>query len=382
MTVFKAFLKVLNMCKVPIILYTVILIVFGSFSMNTGTGTGDFTESKPDVFIVNHDSGALAEGLVNYMSEHCVLFERSDIGDGDDAERDALFYREVNYIMYIPDGFGEGFMKGKAPDIEVRSTGDYYASYSEMMLSRYINTASLYAGFAENEEQLASLTAEALSVKVNVDTVSTLDTSAFEKGTHYFNFSTYSLLAGCVYVICLILSSFRSEKILKRTVISSTNIRKFNLQLLMSNALFAFVLWVFYVAISFILVGSDVMLSARGALFMLNAFVFTVCALTLAFFIGTVVTNKNAISGIVNVVALGTSFLCGAFVPAQWLPGFVLKIAHILPAYWYIQNNEYIGSAEKLEANTIMINIAAVIGFCVLFVMLSNIIARRKRRIG
>ena len=34
----------------------------------------------------------------------------------------------------------------------------------------------------------------------------------------YYNFANYSILAGCVYVICLILSSFKAENIENNTI--------------------------------------------------------------------------------------------------------------------------------------------------------------------
>ena len=52
---------------------------------------------------------------------------------------------------------------------------------------------------------------------------------------------------------------------------------------------------------------------------MLNSLLFTICATTIEFFIVSIITNKNSISGIVNVVALGSNFLCGAFVPMKYL---------------------------------------------------------------
>ena len=67
----------------------------------------------------------------------------------------------------------------------------------------------------------------------------------------------------------------------------------------------------------------------EGLIYILNSFIFTICATTMSFFIGNLITNKNAVNGIVNVVALGSSFLCGAFVPMRWLPDSVLKIAHV-----------------------------------------------------
>lgn len=61
MIVFKAFLKVVNKCKIPIILFTVILIFFSSFNMAAGDNTTNFTASKPDILIINEDEN---EGLL------------------------------------------------------------------------------------------------------------------------------------------------------------------------------------------------------------------------------------------------------------------------------------------------------------------------------
>ena len=82
------------------------------------------------------------------------------------------------------------------------------------------------------------------------------------------------------------------------------------------------------------------MFTIRGLIYVLNTLIFTFVALTLALLISTITNNKNAISGIVNVVALAQAFLCGAFIPTQWLPNSVLTIAHVLPAYWYINTND------------------------------------------
>ena len=137
------------------------------------------------------------------------------------------------------------------------------------------------------------------------------------------------------------------------------NYKEYNRKLLLSNSLFAIVLWFFYVSLSFILLG-DIMFTAHGLIYIINSFIFTLCTLTIAFLIGNLVSNKNAINGIVNVVALGSSFLCGSFVPMEWLPDSVLKIAHILPSYWYIKTNELLKTMETFNLETmkpILINI-------------------------
>lgn len=382
MTVFKTFLKVLNKCKIPIIMYTVFLIGFGGFNMQTSETSTSFVASKPDILIINQDEEiGVTQNLVEYIKANSNII---DIKNEEEAVNDALFYRDVNYIIYIPENYRENFLNGENPKIEVKSTGDYQASFAEMMLERYIKVANIYQENTKDEEELINQINETLSKQTEVEITSKLDTDNLAKATFYYNFASYSILAGCVYVICLILSSFKEEKIRKRTMISSMNYKKYNRQLLLSNSLFAIVLWLFYVALSFLLIG-DIMFTTHGLIYMANSFVFTVCSVTIAFLIGNAVKNKNAINGIVNVVALGSSFLCGAFVPMEWLPDTVLKIAHILPSYYYISNNEMLTSLEAFDFETmkpILINMGIILIFAIGFIMLTNLISRRKRRIG
>ena len=95
--------------------------------------------------------------------------------------------------------------------------------------------------------------------------------------------------------------------------------------------------------------------------------------------------NKNAVNGIVNVVALGSSFLCGAFVPVEWLPNSVLTVAHILPSYWYIQTNERLKTMEALNFGTlrpILFNMGMLLVFALVFTVTANLVSRAKRKIG
>ena len=253
-----------------------------------------------------------------------------------------------------------------------------------MMLERYVKLANTYQGSIKSEEELINKINDTISNQTEVEITSKLDTDNLAKASFYYNFLSYSMLAGLVFVICSVLSSFKEEKVSKRTTISSMNYKKFNRKLLLSNSLFAIVMWLLYVILSFILVG-DIMFTMHGLVYIINSFVFTICALCIAFLIGNLVINKNAINGIVNVVALGSSFLCGAFVPMEWLPDAVLKIAHILPSYYYINCNEILKEVETFNFETlkpIFTNMGVVLIFAVGFVILTNIISKKKRRIG
>lgn len=381
MTVFKTFWKIVNKNKFIIITYTIMLIAFGGFNMQTSEKTTNFEATKPDILIVNNDEEkGITKDLIKYIKENSNIV---NIANNEEARNDALFYRDVNYIIYIPENYNENFMNGENPTINIKSTGDYQASLAEMLITRYIKVANTYKSSIGNEEELISKINETLSKETKVEITSKLDTNGLSKATFYYNFASYSILACLVYVIALILSSFKKQNIHKRTTVSKTNYKQINRQLLISNSILSIILWIFYVLLSFILVG-NVMFSIQGAIYLVNSFIFTMCATTMAMLIGNLITNKNAINGIVNVVALGSSFLCGAFVPMEWLPSSVLKIAHILPTYYYISTNESLKTLEQFNyegLKPIIYNMIIIFAFACLFIILSNIVSRKKRKI-
>lgn len=382
MTIFKTFLKILNKNKFIVILYTIILITFGGLNMKTKDNNISFQAVKPDVVIINEDEyEGITKNLINYLKENSNII---DIENNEDKINDALFYRETNYVIYIPKDYNKDFRNNKNPEIKIKSSGDYQASYAEMILERYIEVANTYNKKITNEEELINKINETLNKQTQVEITSKLDTDTLYSATFYFNFESYSVLACLIYVICLILSTFNNEKIRKKNIISSTNYKKINRTLLLSNSLYSLTLWLFYLTMSFMLVG-NIMFTSHGIIYMINSLIFTICATTLAFLIGTIVTKKEAISGIVNVVALGSSFLCGAFVPVEYLPKTVLNIAHILPTYWYIQNNEITRTLEKINIETlkpVFINWIVILLFIVVFIIIANIISKRKQKLG
>ena len=86
-----------------------------------------------------------------------------------------------------------------------------------------------------------------------------------------------------------------------------------------------------------------------------------------------------------NVVALGSSFLAGGFVPAEYMPDSVLAFAHVLPSYYYIQSNNKIMALEGFslsEIAPVLINIGIILGFSVLLILVANIISKRKQRVA
>lgn len=382
MTVFSTFWKVINKYKGTIILYTVMLIVFGGVNMTTNDTGVDFTSSKPDILIVNNDKDSeITKNLVKYMSDNSNIVS---VKDNEEARDDALFYRDVSYIIYIPKDYGNNILNGKNVDLEIKKVDTYDAALAEMMLSRYIETQNIYLKTNISESELINNINESLKNKTNVEIVSKLNSDKLTKVSRYFNFASYSIMAVTIYIICLVITSFHEQSVNKRIIISSMNYKEHNRLLLLSSSVYALVVWILYTILGFIIFGSE-LFTLRGLLFIGNEFIFTFCCLTLSLLISSLCYSKVAVSGIVNVVALGSAFLCGAFIPPEMLPSSVIKIAHILSTYYFINSNEILKSLEVINMNnlhSVFINTIIMLLFSILFIIINNIVTKKKRVIA
>lgn len=382
MTVFNTFWKIIKKYKGTIILYTVMLIVFGGLNTTTNDTGIEFSSSKPDILIVNNDKyEGITKNLVDYLTDNSNMI---DIKDDESARDDALFYRDISYIIYIPKNYRIDTLNGKTVELEIKKVDTYDAALTEMMLSRYIETQNIYLKTKISENELINNINESLKNKTNVEIISKLNTDKLTSITRYFNFASYSIMAVTIYIICLVITSFHEQSVNKRIIISSMNYKKHNRLLLLSSSIYAIVVWILYTLLGFIILGNE-LFSIRGLLFIGNEFVFTMSCLTLSLLISSLVSSKVAVSGIVNVVALGSAFLCGAFIPLEWLPSSVIKIAHILPAYYFISSNETIKTLEIINTSTlhtVFINTAVILAFTILFTIINNIVIKKKRVIA
>ncbi|MFR7761412.1 MAG: ABC transporter permease, partial [Peptoniphilus grossensis] len=104
---------------------------------------------------------------------------------------------------------------------------------------------------------------------------------------------------------------------------------------------------------------------------MVNSLFFTISVVTMAVFISSLISNENTISGIMQVVSLGSSFLCGAFVPQVLLSKTALTLGKIFPSYYYIKNNEML--LENPSFATILPNIGIMLAFSLFFIIISGL---------
>lgn len=378
MTIFKTYWKIVKKNIGIIILYTVMLLVFGTMNLKANKNSFEFISSKPDIIIVNNSSGIITDNLISYLKTNANVKNITDENDIDDA----VFFRDANYVIYIPKEFENKIENGKEFNIDIKTNNSYDSYIASELLNKYLDVFSKYMNLYNDKILAIQKLDNTLNKKADV--VIESKTNLNSKTSLFYNFSSYSIMAIVIYIICLVLSSFNDEKISKRTSVSGMNYKTFNNYLYISSFTFTFIIFIVYLILSFLILKSSI-LNINGILYSLNMFIFFIVSFTMAILISNLVKSKGAISGVVNVISLGSAFLCGAFIPVKYMPSFALKIAHIFPTFYFIDNNEYIVSLQNFDKASyefVLKNFIIMIIFVMIFLILNSLVTRFKRKVN
>lgn len=378
MTIFKTYWKIVKKNIGIIILYTVMLLVFGTMNLKANKNSLEFISSKPDIIIVNNSSGIITDNLISYLKTNANVKNITYENDIDDA----VFFRDANYVIYIPKEFENKIENGKEFNIDIKTNNSYDSYIASELVNKYLDVFSKYMNLYNDKILAIQKLDNTLNKKTSV--VIENKTNLNSKTSLFYNFSSYSIMAIVIYIICLVLSSFNDEKISKRTSVSGMNYKTFNKYLYISSFTFTFIIFIVYLILSFLILKSSI-LNINGILYSLNMFIFFIVSFTMAILISNLVKSKGAISGVVNVISLGSAFLCGAFIPVKYMPSFALKIAHIFPTFYFIDNNEYIASLQNFDKASyefVLKNLIIMIIFVMIFLILNSLVTRFKRKVN
>lgn len=385
MQVYKAFFKIIYKNLSQIIIYIVVFISLAVALANTSTKAvnTNFSETKVNIVFINHDNNSrLVEGLKNYLGKNTNIVNISD-----DTKRlqDALFFREVEYIVKVPKGFTNGLLRGEILQLEKTTVpGSTSEIYLDNIINKYLNTVKVYTSAMENlsEEQLLSYVDNDLAQKTEVKLSSILgEVSKNEKITFYFNYLAYSLFSILILGVCSVMIVFNNTDLKKRNFCSPIKLRNMNFQMILGNFSYAVLAWFAMIFTSFIMYGSY-MFTAKGMLFLLNSLIFTLVALSISFLIGNIIKSKGAMSAAANVVSLGTCFISGVFVPQALLGKTVLTIASFTPNYWYVRSNNIIVNLVNFSMENltpIFLNMLIMLGFAAAMLSVTLVVIKQKR---
>ncbi len=385
MQVFKAYFKIIKKNLPMLILYLVIFlsVAIGITASNRTQEMTSFSTAKSDLALINDDKGSdLSKGLVTYIEQNANLV---DVGEDTEKLKDALFYEKIDYILRIPEGFSQAFMAGNDVQLEQTKGIDQTAGIQlEMLLNRFLNTASLYARHGNNltQAEVIEKTIKDLSLETPVE-MKTFDSGLSDADliAYFFNYASYSTIIILIFGISTFMLVFNKSFIKQRTMCSPLSSNQMVAQRLMGDLVLAVCLWLITTICGF-LVHGDALLSVNGALWILNLLIFSLVCLSISFLIGSLIKNKNSLSAVANTVGLGSSFLCGAFVPQYLLGESVLSVARFIPTYWYIRGNNLIAGLNTFNSETlgpVLMTFVIQIGFIVAIIAVSMVINKQRR---
>ena len=380
MAVFKAYMKIARKNIWMILLYLgIFFCVTILFQRFVPEGAEGYTAESVPVGIVDEDGGEAAESLINYIgrTNETILLE-----DDRESLQEDLFYRNVGYIVRIPEGFMEKCILGEEKIEAVTVPGTYAGYYVDQQVNSYMVYARSYAAAGFTETEIASAMAHRDKAEVTLVDFSG-NAGQVPAYTFYYRYLPYLLLSVLGYVMGYILMGFRRGSLPQRMRASAVPERRQSVEGLAASLVIALALWGVSAAVSVVMYRQDIFESGKLIWYLLNSLVMMLTALSLAYLVGTLVKSSNALSGIVNIISLGMCFVCGVFVEISYLSAEVRKAAQFLPVYWYETVNTLL-TDHRTVAGSIRSEVLSGIGiqivYAIAFVCVTLAVAKRSRR--
>ncbi|MCU6686527.1 ABC transporter permease [Dorea acetigenes] len=344
MTVFKGFMTLVKRNIFTFFLYLAIFMTICIMIqvLISGEGTVKFEEESLEIAVIDRDGGELARGLASYLGGKHHL---TDIADDKKTIQENLFYRNIYYVVTIPENFEEKCLEGEEKLKTTKIPGASTAFYVDQQIDTFLNDVRVLkaAGFS---------TEEAIAEVGRIGEIST-DVTLIDKNGHggqmaphafLFQYLPYMILSVLCYIIGFVMVAYRKKDVRRRMLCSAVSLRSQNVQLVAAYLVIGAVLWIICMCMPLALYGKEFLQDGNLIYYLLNSFVLTLVSLAISFLIGVLVEKEEVINGVVNVISLGMSFTCGVFVSMSVLGKGVRAFAHFLPVYWYEIVNEIIGS--------------------------------------
>ena len=380
MRVFKTCFKVIYKHRASMLIYFFIFLFFAvllSYTNNSGGG-GGFTVTRANVAFFNGDGDTpLVRGLRESLARNADFVTIPDTPEG---TQDALFYGRVNYIVRIPKGFTASFLGGGALKIErTAAPGSASGTYMDFTVRRYLGLAQIAASVpGASQAQVVSQAQSALKAGASV-TMRGAGTAGTKAQTYYYRYLAYVLMAVIILSVTSVMLAFNRPDLRRRNLCAPVGVLSMNLQQVLGNLVFAFIAAAAMTGLSFALYGRA-MLEPATAWLLLNASVYTLVCLAVSFLIGSLIRSRNAQSACANVVALGTCFISGVFVPQEYLGKTVLTIASFTPTYWYVRVVNLLNdSPAPANSGPVASGMLIELGFAVALLAVSLVVAKYKR---
>lgn len=380
MTVFKTFFKIAWKYTGTLIMYTAIFISIALIIASTSKDSTveSYTGATVKISVFDEDHSELSKGFTSYLDmQHELVTLENDL----DAIRDALYIRKTEYIITIPKGFEESVLAGTAEHtLEVyKLPGSITAQFVDLSIDTFLSTYKAYlaGGFTGTEaysKTLKTIDSQSEVAFYNQETPNTLP------DIHYFyKYLLYILISITILCIGPMLILFNDSKIRDRVNCSKLSSLQKNLSLLCASSIYTLALVLLYFIVSVVLYPTDVTADTI-LLRLLNLVVQAFVCLAFTFLFSLLTKKVPLLNIYSNIFGLGSSFLCGIFVPRELLSDTVSSLGRFLPAYWYVNVETALCDLSAEAYSTISTGYLVQLLYGVAVLVIALVIGQYQRR--
>lgn len=351
--------------KGMILMYLGIFVVVASLVAGQGQKNEEkqFQKETYTFAVLDEDKTEISRGLTKYMEkEH----KRVEIQDDEEVIQDEIFARNVNAVIRIPKGFGEALKVGKeSRPVLLSVPGTVYGQVFQSLGTEYekVLKMNLAGGMDAAEALKATETTCSQSVPVSF-LESSENTQSHSSLYFFFVYIPYVFFSIGVMAFGTILIQFEKKELQRRMNCSGYSQGRIQTELLLGMLTAGGVLCLLYFFIAYAGVGNRIW-SYKGLLSGINMICFMFVTFGFVYMISKMVEKTQLLSMISNLVGLGMCFLAGVFVPLEFLSDTLVKAAHFLPVYWYVEAIRRIDAMA--EGSVSIANVLPDFGMQVLF---------------
>ena len=247
-----------------------------------------------------------------------------------------------------------------------------------MQVDEYLKTFTTLVSLGKTLDEAIESASDTFSVSGEVTLTGIAKADINTKPAHYYFFQYLPYIFICMVINGLgpVLMTFRKTELKKRIDCSATPLTSRNLKLIVASIAFSLILWCLFMLLG-ITQYSDIVATKDYLLLTINSLIFMILTLAMTYLIIHFVKNENVLNMVSNIFGLGSSFLCGIFVPQELLGEGVLFVGQFLPPYWYLDAMNNITDGNM---NGYVVDMLILLGYTLAFLAIALVASKQTAR--
>lgn len=389
MQAFKCALRVMRGNLTFLIVYIVGLSFMGIFmaqSFHFEPAEDMLEQTNAEFSIVDRDDSALSRGLEEFLEESGVPVA---VEDSRTAFQDAVAKGSTDYLLVVPEGYEDAFREAALADEEAPQMDVVYSYYAadgalvDEAVNAYLASVRtlILADPGESMANAVSQASSAMEERADVGLIATnKGMSEADRFVFYLQWSTYTLFAGIVVCIGLLIATMNRADVRRRNLASPMSYASYNVQLALSCAVIALAAcaWTFVLGlVSFPAAAASI--GAAGLVWSgLCLLAYSFMALAFGFMLGQFGVSTLMCNAFGNIFGMVISFLGGAWISLDLLTPEVLAIAHWLPGFWYTDACQLAAHMSASSLQPLLLDLGVLVLFALAFLSIGLVAAKKR----